>query len=160
MEITLEMVDQVRERTGATYEEAKKALEQANGNVVDAIIGIERENQVNIDIDVNEKVRSIAETIKNAVKEGNVNRIRVMHGEHELVNIPVNAGIAAGALGLALAPMAVFTTVVAGVAARYGFDCRFEIVKVDGAVDKVIEVNPNKQDDEKIEKADVKDENS
>ena len=45
MDITLEMVDQVRERTGASYEEAKTALESANGDVVDAIIAIERDER-------------------------------------------------------------------------------------------------------------------
>ena len=38
MEITLEKVDQVRERTGVTYAEAKNALEVANGDVLEAII--------------------------------------------------------------------------------------------------------------------------
>ena len=41
MEITLEKVDQVRERTGVTYAEAKNALEIANGDVLEAIIYIE-----------------------------------------------------------------------------------------------------------------------
>ena len=82
MEITLEMVDQVRERTGATYEEAKKALEAANGNVVDAIIAIEKENEINID--VNEKINGLVEKIKGAVQKGNVNRIRVMRGDQTM----------------------------------------------------------------------------
>lgn len=41
MEITLEKIELVRDRTGVTYKEAKEALEAANGNVVDAIIAIE-----------------------------------------------------------------------------------------------------------------------
>ena len=42
MEITLEMVDQVHERAGVSYEEAKAALEAANGSVLDAIIAVEK----------------------------------------------------------------------------------------------------------------------
>ena len=41
MEITLEKVDQVIERTGVTYAEAKQALEVCGGDVLDAIIYIE-----------------------------------------------------------------------------------------------------------------------
>ena len=41
MEITLEKIELVKDRTGATYNEAKEALEQSNGSVVDAIIAIE-----------------------------------------------------------------------------------------------------------------------
>ena len=35
MEIKLEDLDQVRERTGVSYAEAKMALEEADGNVVE-----------------------------------------------------------------------------------------------------------------------------
>lgn len=38
MEITLEKVDQVKERTGVSYAEAKNALEVTNGDVLEAII--------------------------------------------------------------------------------------------------------------------------
>ena len=41
MEITLEKIELVKDRTGVTYKEAKEALEGADGNVVDAIIAIE-----------------------------------------------------------------------------------------------------------------------
>lgn len=135
MEITLEMVDQVRERTGCTYEEAKAALEAANGSVVDAIIAIEKESGVNID--VNEKVNALVEKIKAAVQKGNVNRIRVMRGGEELVNIPVNAGIAGGVLGVLAGPWVLISAAVAGAVAKFGFDCRFELVKEDGTIDEI-----------------------
>ena len=41
MEITLEKIELVKDRTGVSYKEAKEALERANGTVVDAIIEIE-----------------------------------------------------------------------------------------------------------------------
>ena len=135
MEITLEMVDQVRERTGASYEEAKAVLEAANGNVVDAIIAYEKENSVNID--VNEKINGLVEKLKAAVQKGNVNRIRVMRGDEELVNIPVNAGIAGGVLGVLAGPWVLISAAVAGAVAKFGFDCRFEIVREDGSVDEI-----------------------
>ena len=135
MEITLEMVDQVRERTGATYEEAKAALEAANGSVVDAIIAIEKDSGVNID--VNEKVNALVEKIKAAIQKGNVNRIRVMRGDDELVNIPVNAGIAGGVLGVLAGPAVLISAAVAGAVAKFGFDCRFESVCEDGTVDEI-----------------------
>ena len=43
MEITLEKIELVKDRTGVTYKEAKEALEKVNGNVVDAIILLENE---------------------------------------------------------------------------------------------------------------------
>ena len=41
MEITLEKIELVKDRTGVSYKEAKEALEAADGSVVDAIIAIE-----------------------------------------------------------------------------------------------------------------------
>ena len=137
MEITLEMVDQVRERTGCTYEEAKNALEGAKGNVVDAIIAIEKENS--IDIDVNEKINGLVESIKAAVQKGNANRIRVMRNDEELANVPVNAGIAGGVLGVLAGPAVLISTAIVGAVAKFGFNCRFEIVKEDGTVLEIFE---------------------
>lgn len=135
MEITLEMVDQVRERTGCTYEEAKAALEQANGSVVDALIAIEKENSVNID--VNEKVKELGEKVKEAVAKGNANRIRILRGDEELANIPVNAGIAGGLLGILAGPGVLISAAIAGVVAKFGFNCRFELVRDDGSVEEL-----------------------
>ena len=131
MDITLEMVDQVRERTGASYEEAKAALESANGDVVNAIIEIERNDRAGAG------VSDVVEKIKAAVQKGNVNRIRVMRGEEELVNIPVNAGIAGGVLGLMAGPWVLMSAAVAGAVAKFGFDCRFQLVKEDGTIDEI-----------------------
>lgn len=130
MEITLEMVDQVRERTGASYEAARAALEKSNGNVVDAIVLIEKGDGSNVASDVVEKIKA-------AVQKGNVNRIRVLRGEEELVNIPVNAGIAGGVLGLMAGPWVIISAAVVGAVAKFGFDCRFQLVKEDGSVDEI-----------------------
>ena len=40
--VTLEKVDMVRERTGVTYEKAKQALEASEGDVLEALIYIEK----------------------------------------------------------------------------------------------------------------------
>ena len=71
------------------------------------------------------------------MQTGNVNRIRVMRGEEELVNIPVNAGIAGGVLGLMAGPWVLISAAVAGAVAKFGFDCRFQLVKEDGTVDEI-----------------------
>ena len=45
MEITLEKIELVKDRTGVTYAEAKQALEETDGSVVDAIIARLREKR-------------------------------------------------------------------------------------------------------------------
>jgi len=145
MEITLEMVDQVRERTGVTYEEAKAALEGANGNVVDAIIAIEKENAATVN--VNEKIEGLLEKVKSAVQKGNVNRIRILRGDEELANIPVNAGIAGGVLGLLAGPGVLISAAIAGVVAKFGFNCRFELLKEDGSVEEFFGEEETEEED-------------
>ncbi|MBE6910071.1 MAG: DUF4342 domain-containing protein [Ruminococcaceae bacterium] len=140
MEITLEMIDQVRERTGVTYESAKKALEENNGNVVDAIIAIEKDQGSGTD--------EILEKIKGAVKKGNVTRIRMLRGDEEVANIPVNAGIAGGVLGLMAGPAVLVPAVIAGAIAKFGFNCRFEIIKEDGTVEEIAGGNDDKGENE------------
>ena len=57
MEITLEMIDAVRERTGASYSEAKEALEKSGGSVVDAIVLLEKKSGVKTD-EIIEKIKT------------------------------------------------------------------------------------------------------
>ena len=61
----------------------------------------------------------------------------MLRGEDELVNIPVNAGIAGGVLGLMAGPWVMISAAVVGAVAKFGFDCRFQIVKEDGSVDEI-----------------------
>lgn len=127
MDITLEMVDAVRERTGVSYEEARDALVAANGSVVDAIIALEKTEE--------STGSDIIEKIKAAIAKGNVTKIRVSKGDTELLNIPVTAGAAVGVLGLVAAPWAVVVAAIAGVVGKYGYDCTFELIKDDGTID-------------------------
>ena len=122
MEITLESIDAVRERTGASYTEAKDALEKSGGSVVDAIVLLENKSGVKTD--------ELLGKIKALIKEGNVNKIRVWRGDQVLLTIPVNVGIVGGLVGLAAAP---WWGILAAAAAAYGFECKFEIVKDDGS---------------------------
>lgn len=45
MDITLEKIDNLRERANVSYKEAKEALEKNEGNMIDAIIFLEGENK-------------------------------------------------------------------------------------------------------------------
>lgn len=127
MEITLEKIELVKDRTGVTYAEAKEALEEADGSVVDAIIAIEET------INAGEKKRGFGKkgealftSLKELIKKGNIAKIQVKRDGEIILNVPVNAGI----VGVVIAPIA---SVVAVVAA-FGFKCTIEVVKDDGTI--------------------------
>jgi hypothetical protein len=102
MDITLEKIDIVRERTGASYREAKEALEKCNGEVVDAIIyldeGAPKQGKWTETITV--AGNEVVDRIKELIKQGNVTKIRIKKDNNTILDIPVTAG----AIGTILAP--------------------------------------------------------
>lgn len=94
MEITLEKIELVKDRTGVTYAEAKAALEEAEGSVVDAIIAIEETvNAGQKGRGFGQKGEALFASIKELVKKGNVAKIQVKKDGELVLNVPVNAGI-------------------------------------------------------------------
>lgn len=126
MEITLEKIELVKDRTGVTYKEAKEALEAAEGNVVDAIIAIEETIDQSSSKKIGEQGEALLAKMKEVVKKGNVSKIQVSRDDETLINIPLNVGI----LGTVVAPWGM----IIGVVAAFGFKCKIEFVKDDGTV--------------------------
>ena len=127
MEITLEKIELVKDRTGVTYAEAKEALEEAEGSVVDAIIAIEETiNAGQKGRGFGKKGEALFESIKELIKKGNVAKIQVKRDGETVLNVPVNAGI----VGVVIAPLAS----VVGVVAAFGFKCTIEVIKDDGTI--------------------------
>lgn len=132
MEITLEKIELVKDRTGVSYKEAKEALEAAEGSVVDAIIQIEETIDIKSKSKLGEQSSVIVEKIKSAIKKGNVSKIIVRKGDDVMLNLPVNVGI----IGSVLAPWAA----VAGIIAVFGTKCTIELVKDNGEVVDISEI--------------------
>jgi len=130
MEITLENVELVKDRTGVTYKEAKEALEANDGNVVDAIIAIESAIEAGNKSWVREDATLVVDKIKAAVKKGNVSKIVISKDDDVLLNLPLNVSI----IGAVIAPWAA----VAGVIAAFGTKCKIALVRDDG---EVVDVN-------------------
>lgn len=136
-EITLEKVDVIRKRTGVNYEEAKSALEIANGDILEAIVYIEREKKLSSQ-GIYSTVDEIISVIKEIVKKGNVTRIKIFNKEKEILDLPVNAGVLVTGIGLwALStPIIVVLTGVAAAGALTN-KITIKIVKNDGSVQVV-----------------------
>ncbi len=132
MEITLEKIELVKDRTGVTYKEAKEALEEAEGSVVDAIIQIEESIDIKAKSKLSEQSAVIIEKVKKAIKKGNVSKIIVRKGDDVMLNLPVNVSI----IGSVLAPWAA----VAGIIAIFGTKCTIELVKDNGEIVDISEI--------------------
>lgn len=98
-EITLEKIDIVRERTGVSYREAKEMLEKHHGDVIEALIDFESTQNKSWVDEFTVRSSEVIEKVKEIIREGNVNKIRVKHDGRTLVEIPVSIG-AVGAVVL------------------------------------------------------------
>ena len=128
MEITLEKIELVKDRTGATYAESKAALEAAEGSVVDAIIALEEvKNKEHDKVDGGSlKDSPIFAKMKEIVDKGNVSRILISKDGKTIVNFPVTAGV----IGAVLVPWgAIF-----GIVAAVGTQCNIDFVDDKGKV--------------------------
>ncbi|HBE77988.1 MAG TPA: ubiquitin [Firmicutes bacterium] len=118
----IEKIDMVRGRMDVTYEEAKLALEATNWDVVEAIIQIERDEK-----DRKEEIfvrgNELVEKIKEIVRKGNINRLRVKQDDTILIEIPVTAGV----VGALLAPQLAIIGAVAALVSK----CTVEIERRD-----------------------------
>lgn len=135
MDITLEKVDKVIERTNVSYADAKEALELNEGDVLNAIIYIEALKKSKAEEEINQKSETVEELkvwLKDLIEKGNVTRIKIRKDEKVLVDVPVNAGIAAGVIAIILPPVLAFVVIAAVVT-----KITIEITKEDGSVEVV-----------------------
>lgn len=113
MEINLEKIDILRERTGVGYARAREVLEQAGGDVVEALVILEREaGERSWQERIQVRGSDLVERVKELLREGNVRRIVVKQDGRTLIEIPVTIG-AIGALVLpTLAALGVIAALV------------------------------------------------
>ncbi|WP_026476311.1 DUF4342 domain-containing protein [Alkaliphilus transvaalensis] len=130
MDINLEKIDTIRERTGVSYKEAKEVLERNNGNLVDSLIELEEKGNKNWSESLGIAGNDIIEKLKRIIKTGNVTRVILKKDGEIMLNIPVTAG----AVGVVLAPLVSIIGVSAAVASK----ATIEIVKKDG---EVVDIN-------------------
>ena len=137
MNFTINDVDQVIARTNCSYEEAKNALIEADGVVIDAIILLENKNRPNSFFrsfmeDNGRTAETISEKIKEAVDSGKANRLEVRDKDgKQLTSVSLNTGVAVGFFSLITntAPLVLVT----GLIAKYGLGCSFVLIKKDGS---------------------------
>lgn len=129
----LKKIDVLRERMGITYQEAKTALNEAQGDVVQALINLEKQDK-KWDARLDAKGKQLVDYIREIFKKGNVTKVRLKKGDDVIVEIPATVG-AIGVGGALLSPPLALMGVVGTVAAiinKYSL----EIVRPDGQVEK------------------------
>lgn len=129
MDITLEKIELVKDRTGVSYREAKSALEETDGSVVDAIILIEETLSASGYEEEFNDSNAMLERIKETAKKGNMSHIIIKKGDKTIVNIPLTVGL----FGIVIAPWGM----ILGLIAAIGYNCNIEFVNDKGEITDV-----------------------
>lgn len=149
--ITIEKLDAILERVpSATYSEAKEALLQSDGDVIEAIILLESKSYSSkakkkvedvFSKDMfskdSEDLKEITNQLKELLKKSSVIRIMVEKNGKVIVNIPLTLGV----VGIALGPLYTLVGLSAAVIGKYHIKIQNED---DGSVVDLGELNEEK----------------
>jgi len=116
----LEKIEVIRDRLGVSYAAAKKALDDAEGDVVQALINLESEDG-KWDSKVKENTHQLLKQIKEILEKGNVTRVKLKKDGETVFEIPATVG-AVGLIGMiASTPLAIMggLATVAGMLNNY-----------------------------------------
>jgi len=97
MDLSLEKIDLLRERTGLSYTSARRLLEETDGDVVAALVLLEEEEQEEGG-QFRRLASNILEPAKKLLRQGNRTRIKIKTKERTLLEIPATLGLAAALL--------------------------------------------------------------
>lgn len=89
MNITIELIDEMRKRTNCSYQEAKEFLEKHNGDLIEAIIDYEKNQPTRSPHCFHTKKSSFGATIKKLIHKGSVARFIIEKNEETYLNIPI-----------------------------------------------------------------------
>lgn len=145
MSITIEKIEELRKRTSLGYEDAKKVLEKHKGDVVEALIELEKSKQLNNGgqytytyTNNNGNGNCCKHTSEHAAKlktlciKGNQSKFIVTKKGETIVKVPVNYLIVSIILGFHLALLSLILILVTG--------CKMSIQKCGGTIMDVDDV--------------------
>ncbi|MCR8746599.1 DUF4342 domain-containing protein [Romboutsia lituseburensis] len=148
--ITIEKLDAVTERVpNATYADAKKALLECNGDVIEAVILLESQKgfggktkQAKKTVEQvfskdNEDLKDLKVQVKELLKKSSVIRVIVEKNGKVVMNIPLTVGV----VGLALGPLVTLVGLSAAVIGKYNIMIQNE---EDGSIVDLGELNEEK----------------
>lgn len=107
----LSKIDVIRERAGVNYEKAKEALQESAGDVVNAIIYLEKKEKKQLWVVYSGELLT---KVKELIKAGNARTLRIKHKEKIMLEIPLTAGVAGAMAGVILSPYLAAVTLIAG----------------------------------------------
>ncbi|MGH4119646.1 DUF4342 domain-containing protein [Clostridium sp.] len=109
MSINLEQIDELRKRANVSYEDAKNALEQSAGDLIEALVYLEKQNKIK-DPETTSSESQFLKKVKKLIKKGNETKLIVKKDDTVVLNICVTLAIV---ITIAATPLVIIALVVA-----------------------------------------------
>lgn len=92
MKVTLEQIDLLRKRANVSYQDAKEALEKYEGDIVEALVYLEKEKKVKPS-KKSEGKGEFWQKIKSVINKGNRTKLQIRNESRVVLNIPLTLAI-------------------------------------------------------------------
>jgi len=133
MSVNLDQIDELVKRTHVSYEVAKEALENCSGDMVEAIIYLERKGKTK-----SNQGESLFDKICGIVKKGNETKIVISKKEDIVLSIPVTLVVIITIIAPYVTVIAVILALITGHKIRLVGKGDYE--KVNHTMDKISQV--------------------
>ncbi|MDF2503347.1 DUF4342 domain-containing protein [Clostridium sp.] len=131
MSVKVELIDELRKRANVSYEEAKDALEKFNGDLVEALIYLEKQNKVK-----NNEDSGFFATIKKIIKKGNSTKFIVRKKDNIILSLPVTIVVISTIIAPYITVIGLILALITG--HRFKFKgTKGEATKVNETLDKI-----------------------
>jgi len=141
MSISIEKIDELRERTGVNYTDAKEALESCNGDMLEAIVYLEKDKKART-----QKSKpwgaGFSDKVCALLRKGSSTRIKMYKQENLIFSISVNI---AALIGFILLPLIELIAIALLIALLTGHRFKLEssssdTSKINATLDKMTDV--------------------
>lgn len=110
--ITLEQVDLIMQRANVSYTEAKEALEHCNGDVVEALLYLEKAEKIHSQ---QGPTTSTSDKITSFINKLNATTFIMKKGDHTYVNVPLSVALIFGILSFYVSILSLVVALICGV---------------------------------------------
>jgi len=136
MIITIEMIDELKKRANVSFENAKEALEKYNGNLLEALIYLEKHNKIKFTT-TSEK-NDFFDKVKELIRKGNNTRFIISKSERTVLNLSLTVTILIGAVTFHVSAIALIIGLITGYKFKFEKN-NGEDMKVNKVLNKVHE---------------------
>lgn len=135
MSVNLEQIDELRRRTNVSYEDAKEALDMCEGDMLQAIIYLEKNKKAKIATNDGEK-ECLFDKIKALIKKGSNIRFIIKKRERMVLNLSLNVTILIAIFAFHVTIIGLILALICGYRMKFETN-KGEDIKANQTLDKV-----------------------